>query len=123
VAGATGCPADPTACTHTVHVLQTGEIYACSSAETLLQALARTGKKGIPVGCLNGGCGICKVVVRSGSVRKTGAMSRAHVSQDEEAQGVALACRIAPVGPVNIEVIGKLKKAVTGTAWGAIASE
>jgi ferredoxin len=105
---------------HAVHLLQTGESYACSSAETLLQGLTRTGKKGIPAGCLNGGCGICKVAVCSGSVRKTGVMSRAHVSEDEEAKGVALACRIAPVGSVDIEVIGKLKKAVTSAAWGAI---
>lgn len=122
MAGATDRPADPTACTHVVHLLPSGESYACSSAETLLQGLARTGKRGIPMGCLNGGCGICKVAVRSGNVRKTGPMSRAHVSEDEETQGVALACRITPVGAVNIEVVGKLKKALNGSAWGAIAS-
>jgi ferredoxin len=76
---------------HAIRLLQTGETYMCGSAETLLQGMARIGRKGIPAGCLNGGCGVCKVVIRSGSVTKTGAMSRAHVSEQEEAQGVVLA--------------------------------
>lgn len=102
-----------TACAkHAIRLLQTGETYACSSAETLLQGMARIGRKGIPAGCLNGGCGICKVIIRSGCVKKTGAMSRAHVSEQEEAQGVVLACRVAPDSDVELEVMGCMKKAV-----------
>ena len=97
---------------HAIRLLQTGETYACSSAETLLQGMARIGRKGIPAGCLNGGCGVCKVVIRNGSVTKTGAMSRAHVSEQEEAQGVVLACRVAPLGDIDLEVMGCMKKAV-----------
>ncbi|MBC2771080.1 2Fe-2S iron-sulfur cluster-binding protein [Pusillimonas minor] len=58
--------AGATNCRHAIRLLQTGEAYVCSSAETLLQGMARIGKKGIPAGCLNGGCGVCKVVIRCG---------------------------------------------------------
>lgn len=104
---------------HSIRLLQTGEIYMCSSAETLLQGMARIGRKGIPAGCLNGGCGVCKVVIRSGSVTKTGAMSRAHISEQDEAQGVVLACRVAPLGDIDLEVMGCMKKTVLSVQCGA----
>jgi ferredoxin len=105
---------------HAIRLLQTGETYMCGSAETLLQGMARIGRKGIPAGCLNGGCGVCKVVIRSGSVTKTGAMSRAHVSEQEEAQGVVLACRVAPLGDIDLEVMGCMKKTVLNVQCGAV---
>lgn len=83
--------------------------------------MVRLGRKGIPVGCVNGGCGVCKISVCAGSVRKVGAMSRAHVSAEEEARGVCLACRVSPLQGVEVEVVGKLKKAL-GFQWGAGAS-
>ncbi|MCK9468973.1 MAG: 2Fe-2S iron-sulfur cluster-binding protein [Porticoccaceae bacterium] len=113
--------AGATNCRHAIRLLQTGEAYVCSSAETLLQGMARIGKKGIPAGCLNGGCGVCKVVIRCGTVRKAGAMSRAHISEEEETQGIVLACRVMPVSAIDLDVIGKMKKAVTRTLWGGNA--
>lgn len=107
--------ADPRGSTtesYTIRFSETGEIYRCGSAETLLQGMARLGRRGIPAGCLNGGCGVCKVEVSRGCVRKTGAMSRAHVSAQEETQGVVLACRVAPRSDVELRVIGKMRKAV-----------
>jgi ferredoxin len=100
---------------HTVRVVQTGESYQCGGSETLLQGMARLGRKCIPAGCLNGGCGVCKVAIHAGAVRKAGAMSREHVSEQEEAQGVVLACRVVPDGAVDLEVIGKMRKAFTFT--------
>lgn len=105
--------------THEVKLTLTGEIYGCFESETMLQGMARLGKRGIPAGCLNGGCGVCKVRVISGAVRKTGPMSRAHVSVEEEHQGVCLACRVAPVESVEIEVLGKMKKALSFGEWGS----
>jgi ferredoxin len=105
--------------THAVKLLQTGEVYACFSGETMLQGMARLGKRGIPAGCLNGGCGVCKISVRYGKVHKTGPMSRAHVSAEEEAQGIYLACRVAPLERVEVEVLGKMKKALQFGAWGS----
>jgi ferredoxin len=80
--------------------------------------MARLGRRGIPVGCLNGGCGVCKVAVRRGRWRKSGAMSRAHVSEEEESQGIALACRVMPETDIEIEVLGRMQRSVLGTAGG-----
>ena len=110
----------PAGCKHAIRLRETGETYLCDSGETLLQGMARIGRKCIPTGCLNGGCGVCKVAIHSGDVRKTGAMSRAHISEQEEAQGVLLACRVVPVGAVELEVVGKMKKVITGTLWSGI---
>lgn len=109
------------ACRHRIRLTQTGESYDCAESETLLQGMLRIGRKGIPVGCVNGGCGVCKISVRVGSVRKVGAMSRAHVSAEEEARGVCLACRVSPLECLEVEVVGKMKKALA-FQWGAGAS-
>ncbi|MFY9513768.1 MAG: 2Fe-2S iron-sulfur cluster-binding protein [Rubrivivax sp.] len=119
--GATDAVPAAEACRHRVRVKQTGESYDCAESETLLQGMVRLGRKGIPVGCVNGGCGVCKIRVRVGSVRKVGAMSRAHVSAEEEERGVCLACRVSPLQGVEVEVVGKLQKAL-GYQWGAGAS-
>ncbi len=93
-----------------VHVAQTGETFPCASDESLLQGMLRLGRKGIPVGCVNGGCGICKVRILEGQCHPLGPISRAHVSAEEEALGFALACRVAPVTAVRLEVAGKFEK-------------
>jgi ferredoxin len=54
---------------------------------------------------------VCKVAIRSGAVHKSGAMSRAHISEQDEAQGVVLACKVVPDGAVELEVVGKMRKA------------
>ena len=94
----------------TVHVTQTGEEFPCATTESLLDGMLRLGRKGIPVGCVNGGCGVCKVRVLEGEVTSLGPISRAHVTQAEEACGYTLACRVAPTTAVQIEVIGKFEK-------------
>jgi len=93
-----------------VCVLQTGETYACAGGESLLRGMLRLGRKGIPVGCVNGGCGACKVRIVDGSVTTLGPISRAHVSADEERAGVTLACRVAPASAVTLEVAGRLER-------------
>ena len=103
-----------------VELTQTKETYECLPHETLLQGMARLGRRGIPVGCLNGGCGICKVAVVQGSWESTGPMSRAHVSAEEEARGIILACRAAPCSDIQVEVLGKMQKSVF-KGWGAPA--
>lgn len=97
---------------HAVLVRETGEEYLCESNENLLQGMARIGRKCIPVGCVNGGCGVCKVAIVKGDVHKCGPMSRAHVSEQEELQGIVLACRAMPMSAIELEVIGKMKKAI-----------
>ncbi len=94
----------------TVTVESTGESYACATTESLLQGMLRLGRRGIPVGCVGGGCGVCKVRIIEGKVSKLGPVSRAHVSVEEEAQGCTLACRVAPSTAVRLAVIGKMEK-------------
>ena len=93
-----------------VHVAQTDETFPCAANESLLQGMVRLGRKGIPVGCVNGGCGVCKVRILAGDILALGPISRAHVTLDEEGQGYTLACRVAPQTAVNLEVAGKLSK-------------
>ena len=93
-----------------VHVAQTGESFLCASDESLLKGMLRLGRKGIPVGCVNGGCGVCKVHIVEGQCQSLGPISRAHVSAEEEAAGFTLACRVAPVTAVRLEVTGKFEK-------------
>ena len=97
---------------HCVWLPQVGERYLCREDESLLEGMARLSRKGIPRGCLNGGCGVCKVLIRKGRVRKSGPMSRAHISEQDELNGVVLACRVRPVCDIELDVIGKLQKPV-----------
>lgn len=100
---------------HLVTLTDTGESYACHGDESVLNGMARLGKRGIPVGCRGGGCGVCKVAVLSGSFRKR-VMSRSHVSEDDEAQQRVLACCIFPEADLTLKVIGGLQKAVARPA-------
>lgn len=95
---------------HQVRFPETGEQLACTDNQSLLQSMERLGYRGIPVGCRNGGCGVCKVHVLEGQVERR-AMSRAHVSPDEEAQGIGLACRLTPRSNLTVRVIGKMRRA------------
>jgi len=93
-----------------VCVVQTGETYACAVDESLLRGMLRLGRKGIPAGCVNGGCGVCKVRIVEGEVRALGPVSRAHVSAEDECCGYTLACRAAPASAVRLEVAGRFEK-------------
>ena len=106
-----------------VTVAQTNETYLCATKESLLQGMLRLGRKGIPAGCVNGGCGVCKVRILEGEITSLGPVSRAHVTAEEEAQGCTLACRVAPATAVRLEVAGKMKKPFSkGRAESATAS-
>jgi len=98
----------------TVTIEDTGETYRCSDQQSLLVGMEALGRKGIPVGCRGGGCGVCKIVITAGGYRKR-AMSREHVSEEEEAEGRLLACRVSPVSDVRLKVLGKMKKTVCRT--------
>lgn len=94
-----------------VTIAQTGESYACAKGESLLKGMMRLGRKGIPVGCVSGGCGVCKIRVLEGEIQKLGPVSRAHVSVEDEAIGYTLACRVGPIAQaVRLEVAGKMVK-------------
>ena len=88
-----------------------GETSLCAETRSLLEGMEALGRKGIPVGCRNGGCGVWKVQVTSGSCVSR-VMSREHVSEDDEGEGRVLACRVRPCSDVHLTVIGKMKKSV-----------
>lgn len=74
---------------------------AATSAERVLVALERGQGFGLlkglprrlPVGCRRGGCGICRARVLEGTYERA-PMSRSHVSVEDEAAGIVLACAI-----------------------------
>ena len=66
-------------------------------------------KRRIPVGCRQGGCGVCKVQVFEGTYR-TRVMSRAHVTREDQDHGRVLACCIWPTSDLRIRVLGCTKK-------------
>lgn len=94
-----------------VLIEETGETYRCSPQETLLAGMERLGKKGIPVGCRGGGCGVCKVEITSGTYVKR-VMSRDYISVEDEAAGRVLACRVRPTSDITLRVLGKMVKNV-----------
>ena len=69
------------------------------------------GRKGIPVGCRGGGCGVCKLRIDSGRVRCE-SMSRACVSVAEESQGFVLACRSHPKTDLTVTAVDRLARCV-----------
>lgn len=95
---------------HTIQI-DSGQHFRCSDQESLLSGMETLGLKGIPVGCRNGGCGVCKVVVLEGSYVSR-VMSREHVSAADEAAGRVLACRVRPSSDMRLSIIGKMKKNV-----------
>jgi ferredoxin len=106
---------------HEVLIADTGESYRCPDSRSLLEGMEALARRGIPVGCRNGGCGVCKVEVESGSYQSR-VMSREHVSEADEAAGRVLACRVRPTSPIRLRVIGKMKKSVCRAVGPADAS-
>lgn len=94
-----------------VSLLDTGESYQCDDTETVLDGMERIGRRGIPVGCRGGGCGICKIRVVSGEYQGR-KMSRACISQAEEESGYVLACRIVPRIDLQVEIVGNMRKCI-----------
>ncbi|MEZ5534868.1 MAG: 2Fe-2S iron-sulfur cluster-binding protein [Thiolinea sp.] len=106
----------PKPAAHQINIPATGESFTCKSGQALLAAMVKLGRKGIPAGCLNGGCGVCKIRVLQGSVRSGGPISRAHVSAEEESEHITLACRAIPTTDVSLEILGKMKKSFSASS-------
>ena len=88
-----------------------GDVFSCSSEKNVLKAMEQLGRKGIPVGCRGGGCGVCKVQILDKDARyHTGKMSREHVTEEDEARGICLACKLIPESDLRIKALGKWKK-------------
>jgi len=100
---------------YSVTLLETQESFHCRADESLLAGMVRLGKRGIPVGCRGGGCGVCKIeVVRGDYVRQK--MSAAHVDALDLACHRVLACKVLPAGDLEIRVLGKMAQHVCAQA-------
>lgn len=84
--------------------------FDCPEGMDVLHGMIALGRKGIPVGCRGGGCGVCKVRVLTGAYH-TGKMSRARVTAEEERAGYALACRLFALTNLRVQVVGKMVRA------------
>ncbi|MGE4480252.1 2Fe-2S iron-sulfur cluster-binding protein [Acidocella sp.] len=83
----------------------------CYEGERALVAMERAQGRGqlkdlsrkLPVGCRRGGCGVCRARVLAGEYRRE-AMSRAHVSETDEAAGVVLSCAVFPLSDLVLRL-------------------
>ena len=88
--------------------LTTGVTYPAKEEESLFHAMMRTsGKACIKYGCAGGGCGVCKIKIEKGEYERFKNMSRAHVTEAEEAEGIVLACCVRPKSDITVS---KFKK-------------
>jgi ferredoxin len=94
-----------------VRIENTGESFRCTAEQNVLKAMEQLCRKGIPVGCRGGGCGVCKVRIDVGDVRSE-KMSRAALSAAEEADGLVLACRVYPRSDLRLSAVDKLARCV-----------
>ncbi|MGD0472406.1 MAG: 2Fe-2S iron-sulfur cluster-binding protein [Candidatus Velthaea sp.] len=74
----------------------------CAADQDILNAAVRAGHNWLKVGCRGGGCGVCRVIVRSGDY-VAGKMAKQHVAAGENGERYALACRIYPVSDLILE--------------------
>ncbi len=102
---------DHPARSHRILLNESDEAFVCTEEETALVAMAKTGRRGIPLGCRGGGCGVCKVEVIEGQYQKK-VMSRSHVSLEDEQAHRVLACCIVPKSDLRINVLGKMKRSI-----------
>lgn len=75
---------------------------ACAPDQDVLNAAIRAGVNWLRVGCRGGGCGVCRVIVRSGDY-VAGKMAKPHVAAGQNGERYALACRIYPVSDLTVE--------------------
>lgn len=100
-----------------VRIEGSDKVIACQKDESLLTAMERQGYAKIPVGCRNGGCGICKIRVIEGEF-DTGKMSIKHVSQEERERNFSLACKTFPKTDLLFEVVHRKGRVIDADALG-----
>jgi ferredoxin len=82
--------------------LGAGRVLHCESGQDVLNAAIRAGVTWLAVGCRGGGCGVCRVVVRSGTF-DAGRMSARHVAAGPDDSVFALACKLYPTSDLELE--------------------
>jgi CDP-4-dehydro-6-deoxyglucose reductase, E3 len=92
-----------------ISIQPSGHMFTPKEGETILQGALNNGI-GLAYGCRNGACGSCKGKVVSGEVDH-GNYSKAVLSDDERARGMALFCCAKPLSECVIEAreVGAIK--------------
>lgn len=85
-----------------ISVINRRQTFCIPKGEPLLMGMEKACQHAINVGCRGGGCGLCKIKVLQGDYQ-TKRMSRAHISEEEQALGFALACRLTPLSDLVLE--------------------
>ena len=98
---------------HQIHILKTDIEFGCREDQSILHGMGQAGRKGIPSGCHGGGCGVCKIKITSGTY-VSGKMNRDVITEEEEASGYKLACKVEPRSDIALEVIGKMRRSYFG---------
>lgn len=88
---------------HRIRLIGGEREITCNSNQDVLNAAIRAGVGWMQIGCRGGGCGVCRVIVRSGDY-VAGKMSKKLLAGSDENRRYALACRIYPVSDLTIEL-------------------
>ncbi len=88
--------------TFNIKVVNRQQEFPIPEGQYLLAGMEKSGSKAIDIGCRGGGCGLCKVRVLEGRY-STGRMSRRQITEQEQADGYALACRVLPESDLVLE--------------------
>lgn len=94
---------------YAITINSSGQSFDCAEGHNVLQGMLLRGRRGIPVGCRGGGCGVCKVRVLEGRY-STGTMSVGCVSHEERASGMVLACKLFPETDLRVDVVGRIAR-------------
>lgn len=86
----------------TIRLLPAGHEIRARPGATVLAAIVAAGFR-VYYGCRGGGCGVCKMRLRSGRIDH-GKSSVAALPHAERECGYFLSCQASPVGDVEIEI-------------------
>jgi len=92
-----------------IRVTNSDQVCVCEQDQPVLLALQRAGSAAIPIGCRGGGCGVCRVQVLSGAYALR-PMSRRHISDEDIAQGIVLACCLLPRTDLVVAVAARERR-------------
>lgn len=87
---------------YTISFTTLGGSAVCRPEETVLSAILRSGAT-VLFGCRGGGCGACKMRLRSGRVEH-GRCSVAVLPEEERREGAFLSCQARPLSDLTIEL-------------------
>lgn len=85
-----------------IEVLDSDIRFFCGGNEFVLEAMKRSGCGPVRCGCFGGGCGVCKMRIISGNYLVEKKMSRAHITEREQEDGIVLICCVKPRGDLII---------------------